>query len=355
LAQQMAEAINPVFAVESISTDPGKGHRIRLQGQLRTDSGHAYAHIADRFKAFGYTALLRQQDAQHVVMAVPGIYPLKPGRERGAAVLFALTVLSMLFASAAAHAPDWGWIVRNPLAGLPFAVALLGILVAHELGHYFMARRVGVSASLPYFIPMPLSLFGTMGAIIRTRSPMRDRRQLLAIGAAGPLAGLIVAVPTLIFGLLRSQVQPIPLQEGVLVEGNSLLYLALKYVVFGRILPRNGYDVFLDPVAFAAWAGLLLTSVNLIPAGQLDGGHIAYALLGKQARWLNRLAIIVTAALGLVWSGWLLWTVLLVLFGQHNAEPLDDVTPLTAVQKAFAICMLVLFVLLFTPLPMTLL
>jgi membrane-associated protease RseP (regulator of RpoE activity) len=162
-------------------------------------------------------------------------------------------------------------------------------------------------------------------------------------------------VPTLIIGLLRSQVQPIPIQEGILVEGNSLLYLALKFVVFGQILPRNGYDVFLDPVAFAAWAGLLLTSVNLIPAGQLDGGHIAYALLGKHARWLNRLTIIVTAALGLVWSGWLLWTVLLVLFGQRNAEPLDDVTPLTTAQKAFAICMLVLFALLFTPLPMTLL
>jgi hypothetical protein len=355
LARQLAEAIEAVFAVESIATDPGKGHSIRLQGQLRTDSGRAYSHIAARFKAFGYTPLLRQQGEQFTVTAVPGVFPHKSARERGAAVLFVLTVLSMLFASAAAQAPDWGWVLRHPLAGLPFTAALLGILAAHELGHYFMARRVGVSASLPYFIPMPLSLFGTMGAIIRTRSPMRDRRQLLAIGAAGPLAGLIVAVPTLIIGLLRSQVQPIPMQEGLLVEGNSLLYLALKFVVFRQILPRGGYDVFLDPVAFAAWAGLLLTSVNLIPAGQLDGGHIAYALMGKHARWLSRLTIIMTAALGFVWSGWFLWTVLLVVFGQQSAEPLDDVTSLTATQKAFAICMLILFAVLFTPLPMTLL
>ena len=184
---------------------------------------------------------------------------------------------------------------------------------------------------------------------------MANRRQLLAIGTAGPIAGLIVAIPLLVLGLLRSEVRPFPMQEGLLVEGNSLLYLALKLVIFGRILPSNGYDVFLDPVAFAAWAGLLLTSVNLIPAGQLDGGHVAYALLGKRAQWLNRLTIIVTAALGFAWSGWFLWTALLIVFGQHSAEPLDDVTRLTAPQRGLAVCMLIIFVLLVTPVPLTVL
>jgi membrane-associated protease RseP (regulator of RpoE activity) len=202
---------------------------------------------------------------------------------------------------------------------------------------------------------MPLSLFGTMGAIIRTRSPMRNRRQLLALGAAGPLAGMAVAIPILIIGLLRSQVQPIPAQAGLLIEGNSLLYAGLKFLLFGRLLPSGGYDVFLDPVAFAAWAGLLLTSVNLIPAGQLDGGHIAYALLGNRAQWLNRLAVLATAALGFIWSGWFIWTALLVVFGQRNAQPLDDITPLGAREKALAIFMLVTFALLFTPIPMTIL
>jgi len=355
LAQELAEAISPVFAVEEITTGIGGGRAIRLQGQLLTDSEQAYSHIAAGFRRYGYTPVLRQQNGRAVVIALPGIFTHKPTRDYRAIVLFVLTMLSMLFASASVQAPDLAWILRHPLSGLPFAGTLLGILVAHELGHYVMARRLGVAASLPYFIPMPFSLFGTMGAVIRTRSPMRDRRQLLAIGAAGPIAGLIVALPTLIIGLLLSPVQLIPMQEGIVVEGNSLLYAALKFLVFGQFLPRNGYDVFLHPVAFAAWAGLLLTALNLIPAGQLDGGHIAYALLGKQARWLNRLAVVATAALGLIWSGWFFWTVMLLLLGQRNAEPLDDVTPLTARQKAFAICMLILFVLLFTPIPMILL
>ncbi len=355
LARELAEAISPVFAVEEITTGIGGGRAIRLQGQLLTDSEQAYSHIAAGFRRHGYTAVLRQQNGRAVVIALPGIFTHKPTRDYPAIVLFVLTVLSMLFASATAQAPDLAWILRHPLSGLPFAGTLLGILVAHELGHYVMARRLGVAASLPYFIPMPFNLFGTMGAVIRTRSPMRDRHQVLAIGAAGPIAGLVVALPTLIIGLLLSTVQPIPMQEGILVEGNSLLYAALKFLVFGQFLPRNGYDVFLHPIAFAAWAGLLLTALNLIPAGQLDGGHIAYALLGKQTRRLNRLAVVATAALGLIWSGWFFWTVMLLLLGQRNAEPLDDVTPLTARQKAFAICMLILFVLLFTPIPMILL
>ena len=279
------------------------------------------------------------------ITAIPGVFSAKPSRDYGAIVLFAATVASVLFAGGSALA--------RPLAGLPFAVGLLAILVAHELGHYFAARRLGVAASLPYFIPMPLSPFGTMGAVIRTRTPMQDRRQLLTVGAAGPVAGLIVAIPALVLGLLWSQVQPIPAGQPVFLEGNSLLYAGIKLLLFGRILPKDGYDVFLHPVAFAAWAGLLVTALNLIPAGQLDGGHIAYALFGRRARWLNRLAVMAALALGLVWSGWFLWAAILVFLGQRNAEPLDDITRLTGAQKAFALAMLVLFVLLFTPVPMS--
>lgn len=351
----LAEAINTVFAVESIKTGRASERIIQLQGQLLTDSERAYAHITERFRALGYTPLLRRHDEQIVVIAMPGLFAKKAKRDYAAIALFALTALSVLFASTSLQAPDWEWVLRHPLAGLPFAASMLGILLAHEMGHYWMARHLGVAASLPYFIPMPLSLFGTMGAIIRTRSPMRSRRQLLALGSAGPLAGMIVAIPILIIGLLRSQVQPIPAQPGLLIEGNSLLYAGLKYLLFGRLLPSGGYDVFLDPVAFAAWAGLLLTSVNLIPAGQLDGGHIAYALLGDRAQWLNRLAVFATAALGFVWSGWFIWTALLLVFGQRNAQPLDDITPLRAREKALAICMLITFALLFTPIPMTIL
>jgi membrane-associated protease RseP (regulator of RpoE activity) len=252
------------------------------------------------------------------------------------------------------QASDWLWPIRHPLAGVPFAVGLLGVLVAHELGHYLMSRRLGVAASPPYFIPMPIfSMFGTMGAIIRTREPMRSRSQLLAIGAAGPLSGLLVAVPLLVVGLLRSEVLPIVQESGVLMEGNFALYAFLKYLVFGRFLPSGGYDVFLDPVAFGAWAALFVTGLNLTPAGQLDGGHVAYALLGRQSRWLSRLMVFAAVLLTVVWSGWWMFALLLIVLGQRYAEPLDDVTPLRAPEKVLAVGVLVLFLLLFAPVPMT--
>jgi membrane-associated protease RseP (regulator of RpoE activity) len=355
VAQQLSNEIRGVFAVERIIQGLGDGRGIRLEGQLLTDSASAYDYIADRFQPLGYTPILREQQDRFAVTALPTKSEAKPTRDRVALLFFGLTVLSMLFAGALSQAPDLQWVIRHPLSGAPFAVALLAILLAHELGHYFMSRHYSVSASLPYFIPMPLSPFGTMGAVIRTRTPMRDRRQLLAIGAAGPVAGLLVAIPALLLGLRWSTVQLIPTGEGIFLEGNSLLYAGFKLLVFGRILPSNGYDVFLHPVAFAAWAGLLVTALNLIPAGQLDGGHIAYALLGRRARWLNRLAAVAALGLSLLWSGWLLWAAVILFFGQRNAEPLNDVTSLTSWQTVFAVAMLVLFALLFTPMPMTIL
>jgi len=355
VAEQLSSEIRGVFAVEKIIQGLGDGRAIRWEGQLLTDSASAYDYIADRFGQLGYTPKLRAEQGRVAITALPTMFEAKPTRDRMALLFFGLTVLSVLFAGTLSQAPDLQWAIRHPWYGAPFAVALLAILLAHELGHYFMSRHYGVSASLPYFIPMPLSPFGTMGAVIRTRTPMRDRRQLLAIGAAGPVAGLLVAIPALLLGLRWSTVQLIPTGEGIFLEGNSLLYAGFKLLVFGRILPSNGYDVFLHPVAFAAWAGLLVTALNLIPAGQLDGGHIAYALLGRRAHWLNRLAAVAALGLSLLWSGWLLWAAVILFFGQRNAEPLNDVTPLTSWQSVFAVAMLVLFALLFTPMPMTIL
>jgi membrane-associated protease RseP (regulator of RpoE activity) len=353
IARQLSEAVRAVFVTEQVTTGLAGG-LIRLEGQLLTEPEQAYQHMEASFRPLGYTPVLRETQSSVQITAVP-LISVQPSRDSAAILLFALTVISMLFAGAWPQAPDLAWMLKHPLAGLPFAAPLLGILLAHELGHYFMARHLGLATSLPYFIPMPLSPFGTMGAVIRMRAPMRNRRHLLAVGAAGPLAGLLVALPALIFGLTRSSVQPIPTQAGVIIEGNSLLYVALKLLVLGQILPRHGYDVFLHPTAFAAWAGLLLTGLNLTPAGQLDVGHIAYALLGKKTRLLSRLAIVVCVALGFIYWGWFIFAVLLLLLGQRSAEPLDDATTLTTQQKMFAAFMLVLFVLLFTPVPMSVL
>jgi membrane-associated protease RseP (regulator of RpoE activity) len=238
------------------------------------------------------------------------------------------------------------------LDGLPYAAALLGILGAHEMGHYLTARRLGTPTSLPYFLPMPLG-FGTFGAVINMAAPPRNRRHLLAIAAAGPLAGLAVALPVLLLGLSLSQVEPLPTSGAYQMEGNSLLYAALKFLLFGQLLPANGQDVFIHPVAFAGWAGLLVTGLNLIPAGQLDGGHIVYALLGeRRSRIVLWIVLVALAALAFFWQGWILWLFLIFLFGRMRLAPLDDVTRLTGRQQALAIAMIFIFILVFTPIPL---
>ena len=177
---------------------------------------------------------------------------------------------------------------------------------------------------------------------------------MLAIGAAGPLAGLLVAIPVLWLGLGLSSVQPLPAGGSYMLEGNSLLYAALKFLHFGRFLPSSGYDVFIHPVAYAGWAGLLVTALNLIPAGQLDGGHILDALTGARgSRIMLWVVLGALALLSLLWTGWLLWVVLVFVFGRLRIPPLDDVTPLTRRQRALALLMLVIFALVFTPIPMS--
>jgi membrane-associated protease RseP (regulator of RpoE activity) len=165
--------------------------------------------------------------------------------------------------------------------GLSYSIPLMAILVCHELGHYVAARYHGVPASLPYFIPLPpfIGLLGTMGAVI-TQEATTDRKKLIDIGAAGPLAGLAVALPVLWYGLRLSPVGPA--LGGGFQEGNSLAYAVLKWVVTGQWLPGGGRDVLLHPTAWAGWAGLLVTMLNLIPIGQLDGGHVATAYFGNR-------------------------------------------------------------------------
>jgi len=209
-------------------------------------------------------------------------------------VLFGLTVLSVFHAGTfwlGEPAPLWkGW---------TFGVPLLAILVGHEFGHYFFARRHRVDASLPYFIPVPWA-FGTLGAIIKMRGRIPTRNALLDIGSAGPIAGIVVAIPVLCIGLSLSEVAPI--RPGGLLEGQALLYLLLKRIVVGPI--PDGYDVYLHPTALAGWVGLFITMLNLLPVGQLDGGHIAYALFGEKQNRYSRWAHLLLFPLGVVVGIW---------------------------------------------------
>ncbi len=352
LAELLRQAVADVFQVEDITLGTSRLEAVRLRGHLLIDSRRAYTVVSERFRQLGFTALFRRDGDAEAIIAAPGTIPTRiVSNPWVPAILLVLTLASVIYIGALmSPRPEGGLRLWD---GLPFAISLIAILGTHELGHYFAARRMGTPVTLPYFIPMPIPPFGTMGAFIQMKAPSRDRRALLTIAAAGPLAGLAVALPILILGLSLSKVEPLP-PGGYLMEGNSLLYAALKVLIFGQFLPSNGVDVVLHPVAFAGWAGLLVTGLNLIPAGQLDGGHIIYALLGERARILTTVIIVVLLGLAWIWRGWLIWAFLVFLFSRVQATPLDDITPLTPGQRALAIGMMVLFALVFVPIPITL-
>jgi membrane-associated protease RseP (regulator of RpoE activity) len=264
-------------------------------------------------------------------------------------VLFLATVVTTLFVGALMEGGDPLGDPRALLQGLPFSASLLLILGLHELGHFLAARAYGVEVSLPYFIPLPLPPMGTMGAIIRMRSPIPNRKVLFDIGIAGPLAGLAVGIPILVLGLLQSPVKP--LAGMVLQEGNSLVYLGLKWLLKGPI--PAGYDVNLHPMALAGWLGLFVTALNLMPLSQLDGGHIVYAALGTRFRrvvWIFIGVLVVLFAVSR-WEGWLLWIAVSIGLGLRHPPPLDDLTPLGGGRRALAVVALALLIGLLTPLP----
>ena len=351
--EQIVAAVRPVMAVEDVTAGVQPANSVRVRGRLLLPSAQAYDVLAEGMRPLGRTPLLRKSSDgdREEVLALPITFGRARQRVALAATLFALTVLSCLFAGAQ-MVPGISQINFNLLDGLPFAASLLAILAAHESGHYLVARRAGTPTSLPYFIPLPSpGGFGTMGAFISMAAPPRNRRHLLAISVAGPLAGLILAIPILWLGLHLSHVEPLPMPPYTL-EGNSLIYAALKYLAFGRLLPSGGEDVLIGQVAMAGWAGLLITGLNLIPAGQLDGGHILFALLGPaRARVVTWVVLAALAGLAILWQGWLIWLVLIFVFSRFQDSPLDDLTSLTRGQRILAVLMLALFLLVFTPIP----
>jgi membrane-associated protease RseP (regulator of RpoE activity) len=264
--------------------------------------------------------------------------------------------------------------------GVAFGATLMSILLCHELGHFVVGRWRKVDVSLPYFIPLPPQLsLGTMGAVIQMRSPIHDRDSLFDVGASGPIAGLVVAIPLLVIGLSISHVGPI--NPGGQIEGNSLLYALLKLAVFGRWLPGDGVDVQLHPMGLAAWVGLLVTMINLLPIGQLDGGHVARAALGdRHEAWSARLHVAlplvglmigtamflvareagkdIKGALFYASNGMLPWGIWALMLGWMRRSageyhPAVSARPLGPTRKVFAVGMLLVFVLIATPAPFT--
>jgi len=249
-------------------------------------------------------------------------------------VLFLLTVGSTLF-----------------IGGPIYSIAILSILVAHEMGHYLASRKYGVPSSLPYFIPFPFFPFGTLGAVIRTKGPIPDRKALFDIGALGPFCGLALTIPALIVGFLLSDVMDVSqLPDHSMSLGNSPLLSFLQRIVMGDLPPDK--DVILHPIAYAGWVGLFITSLNLLPAGQLDGGHIIYALFGRHSTIIFRLTLLGITLICLIYNlGWLLLVILLFFIGYRHPPPLEDRIPLDWRRKIAGGFAFLIFFTAFTPIP----
>ena len=385
--------VKQVFRIDDVTWGTeNQNYLVRYRGELLIDSQEAYEKLSSGLKSHEVTPMFRVEGEQETIVLLKGIVRPRPSNPWINLLLFIITGVSVVFAGTffeyrGPFTTDfnelWPFLLPAILRGLAFAGSLLAILLAHEFGHYLAARYHRSAVTLPYFIPFPFSPFGTMGAFIQLKEPPKNKRILLDIGIAGPLAGLFVALPLVFIGLSLSQIDKIPVilspGQAIQLEGNSLLYLLMKYIVFGEWLPAptnfagvnpliywvryfftgqpvpyGAVDVILHPVAWAGWAGLLITALNLIPAGQLDGGHVLYTLLGKKARIFLPFILIALIILGTVWSGWWLWAFLIFLLGRSFAEPLDQITPLDTRRQAVAIFGLMVFVLVFTPIPLSL-
>jgi len=383
----LTSIIARVFRIEDVTAGEQE-YAYRFRGELFIDSVQAFDQLTQNLQPYGLTPLFRKEkDGAQVIYLVRSLPTPKKSNISVNIILFVLTVFSVMLMGVDVQetTPEDAlglllFLLRNILTGWPFALSLLSILLAHEFGHYLAARRHKTAATLPYFIPMPFSILGTLGAVIVWKELPRNKRILFDVGIAGPLSGLIVAIPVLLYGLSISTIGPVQAGTGSFIEGNSILYLLAKFVVFGRFLPEpasygslhpllywirylltgtpaplGGTDVFISPIALAGWAGLLVTALNLLPVGQLDGGHILYTLFGKRLQYAFPVIIAAMGILGLFWNGWWLWVFLLFLFGRQSAEPLDQITELDPPRRALAWFMIFIFFLVFTPVPMILL
>lgn len=249
---------------------------------------------------------------------------------------------------------SWGLLIQ----GFWYSGTLIGILGAHEMGHYLLCRRYNVDASLPYFIPTPPLIFltGTLGAVIRIREAFPTRRILFDIGVAGPIAGFVLLVPALFYGMSLSNLVPAPTEGSLLFLGEPLLFKFAVWSVFGTVPATQTVNI--HPMVFAAWFGMLATALNLLPFGQLDGGHITYAALGRWSTPISLATVAIAVVMTFVSMSWLVMTIMMLVmlftFGARHPRVLFEDEPLDGRRKAVAVCALAIFVLCFTPIPIEL-
>lgn len=300
----------------------------------------------------GYIPMIAYDKGEHIITVAKK--PTTKYRSSYVNVgLLVATFLTMVLAGALDWAgyADEGLTLDTVLMGmLTFTLPLMAILGIHELGHFFMARRRKVAASMPFFIPS-IPPLGTFGAFISLRDPIPNKKSLMEIGVAGPIAGLLVAIPFGIVGLMltNSEARVVPLNVGS--EGVMGISFPLLYMWLEQLVPISG-DYLMHPTAFAAWVGFLVTALNLLPVGQLDGGHVARALLGARAKYLSWVTVAILVAIGFFYTGWLLFALLILFLGARHPPPLNDITPLDMKRKAVGVLAFLILVVAFVPVPM---
>ncbi len=338
--ERLSGVVSEYFPVTGVADDGG---RVAFTVLVPPDSRERFLALRRRLEPLGVLPMLRERDGRPVLTLLPRP-PRTPWRWAPNAALFAATLLTTFLAGYLTAEPlvRAGYLSSAAAGGASFAAALMAILVTHEMGHKVVSVLRGVDSSLPYFIPMAPPL-GTMGAVIITRTPAPNRDALIDVGAAGPIAGFAVAVPVLIVGITRSFViRPTDFQGITLPDP-----LLLQWLVRWLLHPPPDAVVLGHPVLFAGWIGLLVTSLNLLPASMLDGGHAVRALLGGRAhRLLSWVAVAVAAALGY----WLMALLILLMIPRGHPGPLDDVSPASPSRRVVGLVLLAIFVVSVVPL-----
>jgi len=346
IVNELAAAIKPVFSIYDIQHADGN---IFFFGVPKEEIKVIFDKLFPFFSEKGYQFTIKYDLGEHILIASP-FSPQKERRWINVVLAIATVFTTMVFGSFMFGADP----VSSPadvLKGLPFTIAIMTVLGAHEAGHYIVAKKNGMRTSLPYFIPFP-NMIGTMGAVIKHKGPIPNRKALFDVGVSGPLIGLIVSVAVTIIGLLQPPITQAP--DGLSIE----LGIPILFELITRIVPNGA--VMMHPIAFAGWVGMLVTALNLIPAGQLDGGHVLRAMIGERAKEVSRVMPFILVSLGFYVTYimerdgflWVLWGLFLSFFAAAgHPKPLDDDIPLGKGRMILGIITFILGLLCFTLVP----